>query len=339
MDVRRAKWFITWKGGVELHLYEFQLAQSKPRNYIAVTKPTSLTEALTETQYEAPLDAWEELELETGWLDNPGENCPPVSHPLIASPLVEETPIIKMALQPVQPTQMQQAPRAQTTPALTFMEERPAGPVQTTQLQMRALERRFATQVNRNSATTPEARRALATISIQAKRGNTKAAGTMERPAKKTKVTPKSARTPKKAKKGSTPKVTTENPVGLLGADNNDDMPVCGYGCKHSGLVELKQMMPYDTRFCLEKGNYFDSKCCIDCKTSIASVFKASKQKAVIYYCPVDYNVSNLQDENAAIAESPCACILCITCYFEREAKKTVASGKTTRTSRRGCGQ
>jgi hypothetical protein len=31
MDVRRAKWFVTWKGGVELQLYEFQLAQSKQR--------------------------------------------------------------------------------------------------------------------------------------------------------------------------------------------------------------------------------------------------------------------------------------------------------------------
>jgi hypothetical protein len=31
MDVRRAQWFITWKGGVELQLYNFQLAQSKHR--------------------------------------------------------------------------------------------------------------------------------------------------------------------------------------------------------------------------------------------------------------------------------------------------------------------
>jgi hypothetical protein len=98
-------------------------------------------------------------------------------------------------------------------------------------------------------------------------------------------------------------------------------------------------MMPYDTKFCLGKGNYFDDKNCIDCHKAITALFHVSNNKAIFYYCPIDYNIDNLQEDNAAVAAAACACILCIDCYFGREEKKTAASGKATRSSGRGRGQ
>ena len=98
----------------------------------------------------------------------------------------------------------------------------------------------------------------------------------------------------------------------------------------------LKQMMPYDTKYCLEKGNYFYGKQCFDCKVSIASVFRNSKNKALVYYCQVDYNVAELCDDDQTKEEQPCGCILCLTCYYKREAMKNLGQGKTTRSSGRG---
>ena len=89
-------------------------------------------------------------------------------------------------------------------------------------------------------------------------------------------------------------------------------------------------MMPYDTKFCLEKGNYFYGKQCADCRADIGEVFCKSKNKALLYYCPVDYNVLELCDDNQAKEAAPCECIVCQTCYYGRETEKNLAAGKST---------
>jgi hypothetical protein len=113
-------------------------------------------------------------------------------------------------------------------------------------------------------------------------------------------------------------------------------LPMCNYGCSHGGLVELKQMMPHETKYYLEKGNYFHCKSCKDCSVSIEQLFKKSKEKGLLYYCTDDFRRAELDEENAEFATTPCACILCIPCYFSRDTKKNEAAGTATRSSGRG---
>jgi hypothetical protein len=352
MDVRRAQWFITWKGGVELQLYNFQLAQSKHRIAAPMVankpaqSPTRITPPVTEQHtpsatitapnYGVPVDAWEDLNFITGSNDNPLEDCPPIRNTLVASRVVNTPDHIGPLL-----TTMQLPEMAVTTPAATFMQERPAGPVQTTTQQMKALERRVTAQLQKKGPTATEGRQVLVGVSSKARQDN-KENEPITGPKRTSKVTRTATMGTQSSRRAKRPKVSASKPGKYKPpATQTVTAPVvdhllCTYGCAHGGLVGLKQMMPYDTKFYLEKGNYLDSKCCIDCTTSIATVFQASKNKALLYYCPIDYNVDNLQDDNTAVADAPCSCILCITCYFAREEKKTAASGKATRSSGRG---
>ena len=337
MDVRRATWYYKWKGGVEVQLYEFQLAQSTPRHLVPCAERNAPAASLPDSQYQVPAHAWEELDFLQDDLDNPLDDCSPIKHPLVVPKAVVTPAIDRLPPPTVRPTEL-----ALCTPAVAFMRERPAGPRQTSALQMKALERRVSAQVQRKSTTTPAGRRALADISAMTQAGNHKATITQPRPTKKMKgsrkvsAKPTKGGTAKQRNKGVTARRTPTQAMIPVVDNMGTAEPVCTYGCTHGGLVGLKQMMPYDTKFCLEKGNYFHSKCCVDCNASIAEVFGASKNKALVYYCPIDYNVDNLSDDNAAIADTPCACILCITCYIGREEKKTATSGKGTRSSRRG---
>jgi hypothetical protein len=333
LDIRRATWYIRWKGGVELHLYNFQLKQSKQGILLPNTERRPEPETSTDTDYDVPADAWQDLDLLAGIIDHPLEDCEPVVSPVRVTQSVEKPRYLEQIPPTVQP-----AEAARPSPALAFMQGRPAGPVQTTHDRMKALERRVTTQVQKKSTTAPEGRQALQSIAVQAGESNNKENETATKTKQKQKGSRKSPVVKKKAKKTPTTKSNKTPPPAktITHATVVNNEPVCGYGCRHGGLVGLKQMAQYDTKYCLEKGNYFDSKCCVDCKTSIAEVFAASKNRALLYYCPLDYNIHNLQEDNSAVADTPCACILCIACYFRREEKKQAASGKVTRSSGRG---
>ena len=367
MDVRRVKWFLTWKGGVELHLYEFQLAQSKLRLPITVAKPTQKpitptalqlydvqlaqsqqhvsiqdteytdnNETAYITPYDVPVNAWEDINLLTGSHDSPLEDCSPVLNRLSVPASLENNAPVVLNTPGVQTAKVTLA-----TPASTFMRERPLGPVQNTNKQLKVLARSVSAKVKQKGTTTPQGRAAIQSVATQAGKNN-KENEPGPKPTKTRKVTSTTPVPTNKTKQNKRQKVTapTQRKKKMSEKDTvpvrTEPLPVCTYGCSHGGLVGLKQMMPYDTKFCLEKGNYFDSKCCVDCKKSIAAVFESTKNKALLYYCPIDYNVHNLRDDNDAVAETHCACILCIACYFGREGKKTAAAGKGTRSSRRG---
>jgi hypothetical protein len=66
--------------------------------------------------------------------------------------------------------------------------------------------------------------------------------------------------------------------------------------------MALIQMMPYNTNHGLKTGYFMHGKHCTKCKKSIGELFEVSKQNAVFYYCPVDYNLIELEDMNTDIA-------------------------------------
>jgi hypothetical protein len=183
MDVRRAQWFITWKGGVELQIYNFQLAQYKHRisvplveNKLAqsptcialpVTEQHAPSATITAQHYGVPVDAWEDLNFMTLSDENPLEDCPPIRKTLGASTVVDPPDHIGPL-----PTTMQLPEMALTTAAATFMQEQPAGPVQTTSQQMKALERRITVQLQKKGPTATEGRQVLAGVSSKARQDN-----------------------------------------------------------------------------------------------------------------------------------------------------------------------
>ena len=338
MDVRRATWYYKWKAGVELLLYEFQLSQSSQRRSIPCAQQVTVaSDTPLATHNQVPECQWEELDFLMGSRDNPIEQeCTPVAHRPVVPQLV-----VTPANDIMRPSSTQEPHVVMPTPAALFMQERPAGPVHATKQSMKALERSITVQAQRKSNTATVGCHAFHDISSQTKKGNT-ARDIARKSNKKTKESCKRPATNHNTQKRNKQRMTTatkrkaSTPVVAAVTITHNDLPVCTYGCTHDGLVGLKQMMPYDTKFCLQPGNYFHNKVCLDCKTFLADVFGASKNRALVYYCPMDYNVHNLRDDNAAVAESPCACILCINCYFRREQKKTAASGKGTRASGRG---
>jgi hypothetical protein len=128
--------------------------------------------------------------------------------------------------------------------------------------------------------------------------------------------------------------------TGTSGAaiNNKTKTPVtgCKYGCKHGGLLELVQMIPKWTKHPLKEGEYLHKKECKDCKKSVREMFERSKGKGIFYYCHMDNKVADLSFDDREMETTACACILCLPCDYKRDEKKKMASGKTTRSSRRG---
>jgi hypothetical protein len=211
--------------------------------------------------------------------------------------------------------------------AMGFMTTRPGGPIQEQNRNMKAKERQVLAHVQTKSTSSTTGRKALVELTATMTRNSTD----------NTKVV--SGATKRKAPHSTKPKQTKQrNEVKTSGNDKaqgdiREKRPTCMYGCQHVGWVELLQMTPNNTKYSLGKGNFFYGKQCTDCKIPIASLFEASKNKALFYYCPVDYNLSELDDENNEFAAKSCACILCIPCYFERDTNQTAAT--TTRKSGR----
>jgi hypothetical protein len=103
----------------------------------------------------------------------------------------------------------------------------------------------------------------------------------------------------------------------------------CRYGCCHGSLLDLVQMASRNTKHALKTGNFFYGKTCADCTMPIAELFATSKNKALFYYCTVDFNVAELDnDATVSCAPKPCDCILCITCYFARDTRKQASNGQ-----------
>jgi hypothetical protein len=206
---------------------------------------------------------------------------------------------------------------------------------------MVAVERRISSQLQKKATTSPEGQQALLVLTKNLEKQNKE-----NTPAKTTLI-------PKRKSTSATSKTTAKGPLqkrGKLQASGvqkkkkacahsakakQTAVLACNYGCAHGGLVTMQQMQPYDTKHYLGEGKYLHKKNCKDCKKSLAALFEHSKQKTVFYYCQVDYNLTELTDDDAK-AETPCATILCIECYFARETKKNETAGTTRRSSARG---
>jgi hypothetical protein len=383
VDIRDAKWYTTWKSGVELKLYAFQHARSRAGSqtqFVAAT-PTLPWDSIGDILPSE--NKWEELDLDANLYDETAElNELPRYQPNkiqlappTAAPSTTETPkatrpcvLLKLGAAqinaPIPPativrarphypvvlktkpayTPNATAPDAKYTHSPTgaglFMQSRPGGPIAAKAQIMKVAERKVSSSIQKKGTTSVQGHNALQTIATNTasynKENQPETTPGIKRKCtgkRKAKTTP----TPKvRTTKTSTTKTTTTTPKSTTMAPK---AKMCNYGCTHGAWVGLKQMMPYDTKYCLEKGNYLYGKNCVDCKDSIGSVFQRSKNKALLYYCQVDYNVFELSDDNQEKEEQPCGCILCLTCYYKREeTKKKQGGGKTTRSSGRGRG-
>ncbi len=178
MDIRRATWFMTWKSGVELQLYEFQLAQSQKRLADPLTQQLLKAEGVDNNLQDGTNNDWEEMDFDLVSIDTtmerprtatatetlPSPLVPqtmvPLEEKLHQTPFVasrQQTPGVAIRLEtPCRKTNLQA--RSVTaekitgpSPAVTFMQARPGGPVQTAQYQMKVVERRILSQIQKKA--------------------------------------------------------------------------------------------------------------------------------------------------------------------------------------------
>jgi hypothetical protein len=220
-----------------------------------------------------------------------------------------------------------------------FMMTHPGGQLETRDRAMKVVERQVSSQLQKKGPTSAQGRNALVAIAETAASKN-KENGRLAPSVNKRKVRIISALKTKGNRKqggvGQGPKINKER-VSEKSKKARKELPgsTCEYGCHHGGLVELLQMIPKDTKYHLESGNYFHQKKCRDCKEWVGDLFGKSRSRAIFYYCHMDNKVADLNDDDHEKEATACACILCLPCYYKREENKKGASGKSTRTSGR----
>jgi hypothetical protein len=227
-----------------------------------------------------------------------------------------------------------------------FMQSRPGGKLETKGNEMKGAERRVSAQLQKKGTTSAEGRKVLdgITKSVANENKENEVADPASTATKRKKTgEPAVLKTPTKKKaKGAKKKAAGKQKTGTSGAaiNNKTKRPVarCKYGCKHGGLLELVQMIPKCTKHHLKEGEYLHKKECKDCKKSVREIFERSNGKRIFYYCHMDNKVANLSFDDPEMETTACACTLCLPCYYKRDEKKKLASGKTTRFSRRGRG-
>jgi hypothetical protein len=348
---------------VDFKLYEFQLTQSTletdGRNTHEVQVSHASHKALIDPlanqhQKGSVCDSWsrdsdylfpiEELEYRTPY--TPAPVLPArVSHLDYVLPIEQQVDEVPRPASPV-PAAIQRAldrvptmiRRPVTEPqmkevakAAAFMQTKPGGGKETVQREMQNTERRVSSQLQKKSTTSVTGQVALASVSTASAARNKTSIPvcTPENPKRKAPIATK----PKQRKKKTSaiiPAVTPAAPIATI--------PKCRYGCSHGGLIEMLQMTPMDTKHYLAPGNYLHGKACLDCNKNLGDMFVAAKNKSrfLLYYCQVDYNAFELHDDNADLKTTPCACVLCVPCYFGRETKKDETSGAANRSSGRG---
>lgn len=342
VDIRHTTRYLSWRSGVALKLYAFQMRQSNQSQQRMLPIVISPTTPLVEPVHDdASYDAWD-LEPLTWDIPTPPSPLMVLTTAAQTMPRLDVSPpFASLVTTPNPPSPLQKI--LNTMPASTktnempqvvqansralgFMKNRPGGPVQEQIRKMQVVERQVAVRVQKKCTASSTGRNALVAVAVTMNSNNKKNKMVVaNRPKRKSSNTIRQISTTKQRVKPYHGKATT-----VL----NPTEPSCRYGCKHIGWVELLQMTTNDTKHYLGEGNFFDRKSCTDCNISIASLFETSKQKALFYYCPVDFNVSELDDDNSKFAANSCACILCIPCYFGRETKMNATA--TTRKSGRG---
>jgi hypothetical protein len=234
------------------------------------------------------------------------------------------------------------------SPAVMFMQSRPEGPQQQTVNARRSQERQVSTQLQAKATTSSAGQDALKAIStLTTALNEEKQPPVVTPPHARKKAKPTKAKTTvtkakptktKNTKRKTGNKPTTTVPIVTqvdAGRQQSASLPTCLFGCGHGGLLDLLQMSRTDIKYSVKAGNYLHGKKCQDCKQQIADLFAISNNKAQFYYCQLDYNVAELDNDTAVASPKPCNCILCLTCYFKRDQKKAAAQGTTVRSSRR----
>ena len=359
MDIRQASGFTNWKTGVILKLYTFQLAQSNKQVALNGTMPWPMPQQegiivnnttpdpngreqldLGDTMPDA--NAWEQLHLD---MTQSGHDNALTRDPLpprmeqeyaCLTPTTNNEPTHKPMTTEMEP--------ATGSKAKMFMQSRPGGQLDIMNRDMKGVERRVSSQLQKKCSTSTQGRNALVTIATTMANENKESETVAQHVNKRKKlrevavlITPN-----KKYKRGvrhqAADKRKAVKSMPTINTKTMSKGTPCKYGCHHGGLVELLQMIPKHTKYHLESGNYFHQKSCKDCNESIRDLFEKSKSKGIYYYCHMDNKVADLRDDDQEKEASACACILCLPCYYLREEHKTLATGKSTRSSGRGRG-
>jgi hypothetical protein len=359
MDIRQAPAYINWKTRVESTLYEFQLAQSNKAGTTAPYQRTSMP-----TLQEGYLDLGDIMPDENEWerigLDMPSDVVCAVG--LNAGPKqfldlnASTTPLEKM-VQPTNTTMGTIIQRTKKTHVMVatmlpgpskvnvFMQSRPGGHQETVDNEMKVVERRISSQLQKKGTTSAQGRHALAeiatTMATVNKENEPAAQAVNKRKSQSGPAIPQAPIKKVRRKLQHQAKSTQKIAKSAKAQTNTAKLwPViaCKYGCQHGGLLELVQMIPKNTKYHLGRGNYFHNKSCKDCNGSIGDMFEKSKNKAIFYYCHMDNKVFDLRDDDLEKEATACACILCLPCYYRRDENKKLVSGKSTRSSGRGRG-
>jgi hypothetical protein len=366
LDIRHNAQYLTWKSGVDFKLYAFQLTQSTletdgPQPYTPVVQvPHASHQALIDPlanqhQKGSICDSWspysdslfpiEDLEYRNPCTPSPvppvqvthldyvlpmeqlGNDVPRPPSPVPAAIQRELDRVPTPIIRPLTVPQMKEVAKA-----AAFMQTKPGGGKETVQREMQNTERRVSSQIQKKSTTSVTGRVALASLSTASAARNKTSIPVCTPESQKRKASTTATKTKQRKKKTSAiiRAVTPAAPVATI--------PKCGYGCSHGGLIEMLQMTPKDTKHYLEPGNYLHGKACLDCNKHLGDMFVTAKNKSLflLYYCQVDYNAAELDDDSADLKTTPCACVLCVPCYFGREMKKNETSGAANRSSGRG---
>jgi len=227
-----------------------------------------------------------------------------------------------------------------STMAEEFMQSRPGGQLEARDREMKVVERRVSSKMQKKGTTSAEGRNALDEITTIMADKNKDNEATDPCVKKRQKKGERAVLiTPNKRKQKDIQTATSKHKrVGsdpALKKKTKTPKEECIYGCIHGGLLELVQMIPKWTKYHLGNGNYFHDKQCKDCNGSIHDLFDKSKGKGIFYYCHMDNQVADFSDDEQEMETTACGCILCISCYYKRDEKKKLASGKSTRSSGR----
>jgi len=115
-----------------------------------------------------------------------------------------------------------------------------------------------------------------------------------------------------------------------------------GSGCRHYGILDLKEMDAPTYSFYSKNGGWLDEKVCVVCRmgTNVMKLDKGSR--SVLRYCgmglkSVRYNRNGDPDETEIFEDHDCSMILCIPCWNSKvvmhETEIKLKSGNTERRS------
>jgi hypothetical protein len=174
-----------------------------------------------------------------------------------------------------------------------FMQSRPGGHQETVDNEMKVVERRVSSQLQKKGITSAQGRHALVAIATTMatvnKENEPEAKAVNKRKSQSGPAVPEAPIKKVRRKLQHQAKSTQKRATSAPAESNITTLSLviaCKYGCQHGGLLELVQMIPKNTKYHLGRGNYFHNKSCKDCNGSIGDMFEKIKEERNILLLP-----------------------------------------------------